>query len=258
MKTVDFRPILLTAVLALAVVAASGCARTISSDDQAKSTFHLRLARNFYNEHNIAMTQRELHEALRLDPSNADARFLKGILLMGMRDFEGAAHEYKLALQFKPDLREARNNLGVVLIELGNPAEALNVLKPLLEDPLYATPYLAYANTGRANMELGEYDLARKNYDWSVFLNPKFCLGYLNLGFVYQKKRMNRDAQENFEKAIRFCPDFGEPYYHLGVLLQNAGKMDEAAAAFEKCSSLLRDSPMGKRCQARAGGSLVD
>jgi Tfp pilus assembly protein PilF len=249
--------VLTFAFLATAFLLA-GCAREISSDDQEKSIFHLRLAKNFYAEHNIAMTQRELHDALKLDPSNAEARFLKGIMLMGLRDFEGAATEYRMALQFKADLREARNNLGIVLIELGNPEEALTVLEPLLQDPLYATPYLAYANTGRAHFETGEYDAAKKAYDMAVFLNPKFCLGYLNLGRVYEKKQMWRDAQDNLEKAVRFCPEFGEPYYYLGVIHQKAGRIKEAKEAFEKCASVLKDSPMGKRCQARVDGGAVD
>jgi len=107
-------------------------------------------------------------------------------------------------------------------------------------------------------MEMGDLESARKAYDMAVFLNPKFCLGYLNLGHVFLKKHMVRDAQENYEKVTRFCPDFGESYYHLGVIHQKAGRTTEAMEAFEKCASLLKDSPTGKRCMARAAGGQAE
>ncbi|HOA12646.1 MAG TPA: tetratricopeptide repeat protein [Myxococcota bacterium] len=244
--------------LFLGAAAGAGCGREISAEDVEKSIFHYRLAGNFYKEGNIAMTRKELHDSLKLDPSNAEARFLQGIMNMGLRDFEGAEREFRMALQFKPDLREARNNLGLVLIELHNPTEAITTLEPLLQDPLYPTPYLAHANIGRAFMEMGDLESARKAYDMAVFLNPKFCLGYLNLGHVFLKKHMVRDAQENYEKVTRFCPDFGESYYHLGVIHQKAGRTTEAMEAFEKCASLLKDSPTGKRCMARAAGGQAE
>ena len=237
----------------------AGCGMSISPDAQAQSDYHYKLARNYYNDHNIAMTQKELHESLALDPSNAEARHLKGFMLMGLRDFEGAAHEFKLALQFNPDLREARNNLGVVLIEQGNYEEAIEVIEPLTMDPLYPTPYFARGNLGLAYMNLGDLENARKHLEMAVFLSPSFCLGYNNLGLVFLKMQKIRDAQDNFAKAVKFCPDnYGEPWYHLGVLHQKAGRHDEALAAFQKCSEILGESPLGKRCSVRAAGDQAE
>jgi len=178
---------------------------------------------------------------------------------MGLRDFEGAAQEFRLALQFNPDLREARNNLGVVLIEQGNYEEALLTLQPLIEDPLYPTPYFAQANLGLAYMNLGDLENARKHLEMAVFLAPSFCLGYNNLGLVFLKKANVRAATENFEKAVRFCPgNYGEPWYHLGVIYQQAGRMEEATSAFQKCFEILGESPLGRRCSVRAAGGQAD
>ncbi len=247
-----------SAVLSFLIAAAfltAGCGMTISPEQQAQSDYHYKLARNYYNDHNIAMTQKELHESLTLDPSNAEARHLKGFMLMGLRDFEGAAHEFRLALQFNPDLREARNNLGVVLIEQGDYEEAIKVLEPLIEDPLYPTPYFARGNLGLAYMNLGDLESARKHLELANFLSPTFCLGQNNLGLVFLKMQKVRDAQDCFEKAVKFCPaNYGEPWYHLGVIQQKAGRLEEAAAAFRKCAEILDESPLGKRCAVRAAG----
>lgn len=235
------------------------CGMTISPEAQTQSDYHYKLARNYYNDRNIAMTQRELHESLTLDPSNAEARHLKGFMLMGLRDFEGAAAEFRFALQFNPDLREARNNLGVVLIEQGNFEEAIQVIEPLIQDPLYPTPYFAQGNLGLAYMNLGDLESARKHLSMAVFLSPTFCLGYNNLGLVYLKMQNVRDAQENFEKAVKFCPDnYGEPWYHLGVIHQKAGRDQDAVAAFQRCFEILGETPLGKRCSVRVTGGQTE
>jgi Tfp pilus assembly protein PilF len=246
--------ILAVALMVTIGVLSSGCVTTISADDVAKSDYHTKLARNYYTDHNITMTQRELYEALKLDPANAEAHYLKGILLMGLNDFDGAAAEYRAALVCNPKLRFARNNLGAVLIEQGNYEEVIQVIEPLLQDPLYETPYNAQSNMGLAYMGLGDFENAKKHLELAVFLNPRFCKGFNNLGLLFLKKQNMRDATSNFEKVIKICPEYGESWYHLGTIYQKTGRTNEAEEAFTKCAAALNDSPFGKRCKARLTG----
>ncbi len=247
------------ALLVVVSLAFCACGRTISPDDQLASEYHYKLARNYYNDHNIAMTQRELHESLKLDPSNAEARHLKGFLMMGLRDWEGAANEFRLALQFQPDLREARNNLGVVLIEQGNYEEAIETIEPLISDPLYGTQYIAQGNLGLAYMKLGDLENARKHLEMAVFLLPSFVLGNNNLGIVYMKMNRTRDALDAFERALKHAPkNYAEPMYWIGVIYQKAGRLEEAVASFTRCAEILGDTPLGKRCAARVAGDLLE
>lgn len=239
-------------VLAALVVVALGCSGAQVSDDRiAKSEFHYKLARNYYTDRNLAMTQREIHEALQLNPNNAEALHLKGFVLMGLNDLSGASVALRQALVAKPDLQEARNNLGTVLIAQEQYAEAIEILKPLLEDALYPTPAFAQGNVGWAYYKLGDLSTARRHLETAVFLNPRFCLGFNNLGLVHRDQKNPRAAREAFEKAIKVCPKYAEPFYHLGVLLQESGDLNGAASAFATCEELATDSALGKRCAAR-------
>jgi Tfp pilus assembly protein PilF len=231
-------------------LACSGAQR--GRDDAAKSEYHYRLAQNCYTQdRNINCTQVELHQALTLDPANADAHYLKGIVLMGLEDLVGAEAEFTEALKLRPDFLEARNNLGSALLAQGRFAEAIQVLTPLTETPLYATPAFAHGNVGWAWYKLGDLAKARRALEMSLFLNPKFCLGMNNLGLVYLDMANARSAREQFERATKQCPAYPDPWYHLGVLLQEAGEAKAADDAFSKCTEAGPDSPIGKRCAAR-------
>lgn len=231
----------------------TGCSGAKSKKDEAAlSEYHYRLAQNCYTEdRNLACTQRELYEALRLNPENADAHFLKGIVLLGLDDPAGAEKEFAEALRLRPDFLEARNNLGSALMAQGRYSEAIAALTPLTENPLYPTPAFAHGNIGWAWYKLGDLEKARRSIEMALFLNPKFCLGMNNLGLVYRDMGNTRSAREQFEKATKLCPNYIEPWYHLGVLLQQVGETSAADAAFSRCTELGPETQIGKRCAAR-------
>lgn len=243
----------LVRVLALVAVAwLAGCSgATVSDDARAKADYAYRLASNYYADRNIAMTQRELHNALQQDPNHAQALNLRGLVRMGLKDMNGAVADFQHVLKVDPKFQEARNNLGSALIASGRYHEAIEVLRPLLEDPLYPTPAFAHGNVGWAFFQTQDLSSARRHLEMAVFLNPRFCVGYCNLGQVHKALGNRRDAITALEKATRTCPQYAEPFYHLGVIHQEAGDLERADEAFRTCAELAPDTAIGKRCAIR-------
>ncbi len=239
-------------VAGVLLMAAPGCSGPGPSQDAAaKADFHYRLARNYYNDRNIAMTQRELHTALTLDPTHAEAHHLKGFVLMGLQNYDGAAAEFRETLRLKPDHFEARNNLGATLIAQGRFDEAIQVLTPLVEEPLYPTPAIAHYNLGWAYFQIGDRGTARRHLEMALFLSPGMCKAANALGLVLQEIGDSKGARSAFEKAVKQCPRFAEPYYHLGVMLQKADDHASAQAMFARCAELAPETNVGRRCEAR-------
>ncbi len=197
------------------------------------------------------MTQRELHTALTLDPGHAEAHHLKGFVLMGLQNYDGAAAEFRETLRLKPDHYEARNNLGATLIAQERFDEAIQVLTPLIEEPLYPTPALAHYNLGYAYHRIGDQFAARRHLEMALFLAPGMCKAANALGLVLRAIGDARGAREAFEKAVKQCPKFAEPYYHLGVMLQKADDPASAEAMFARCAEIAPETTIGRRCQAR-------
>jgi Tfp pilus assembly protein PilF len=231
------------------LVACSGA--TVSDDARAKADYGYRLASNYYADRNIAMTQRELHNALQQDPDHVQALNLRGLVRMGLKDMNGAVADFQHCLRVNPKFQEARNNLGSALIASGRHHEAIEVLLPLLEDPLYPTPAFAHGNVGWAYFQIENLSSARRHLEMAVFLNPRFCVGYNNLGQVHKALDNRRDAIAALEKATRTCPNYAEPFYHLGVIHQEAGDSERADEAFRTCAELAPDTAIGRRCAIR-------
>jgi tetratricopeptide (TPR) repeat protein len=49
---------------------------------------------------------------------------------------------------------------------------------------------IVYNNRGNAYSSKGKYDLAPKDYDKSIELNPNYARAFNNRGVVYQKRRI--------------------------------------------------------------------
>lgn len=234
------------------LVTTVACATTLTSQDRLEQAeFHYKLARNYYNDRNIAMTQRELHTALTLNPEHVEAHHLKGFLLLGLQKYDAAVAEFRETLRLKPDHHEARNNLGAALMAQERFEEAVQVLEPLADEPLYPTPSIAHYNLGYCYYRLGDLAKARQHLETSLFLTPGMCKASNALGLVLQQMGDIRGAREAFENATKQCPSFAEPYYNLGVMLQRLGDAQTADAMFARCAELARGSDMGKRCEAR-------
>lgn len=66
-------------------------------------------------------------QAIRFDPNNAGAYFLKGNALSALRSYEEAILAYDRAIQLAPNVADAYNAKGRVLEQLGRTAEAQQV-----------------------------------------------------------------------------------------------------------------------------------
>jgi hypothetical protein len=66
-------------------------------------------------------------------------------------------------------------------------------------------------------------------------MNPKFCLGYRNLGDIYDATGATDDACKAYGKFRELCPDVGEAYLREGVCLAKKGDIAGAAKSLQGC-----------------------
>jgi Tfp pilus assembly protein PilF len=203
-------------------------------------------------------------KALELDDENVDAQHLTALILLdfcsrGPSDcrLSDAEEHARLALSLKPDFREARNTLGVVLIHAKKPGEAVSVLKPLTEDILYPTPENAWGNLGWAYLELGQLDAAVDALKRSVAAQPLFCVGHLRLGLALEQKKEVVPAREAFTQALETqapgCNSLQDALAGRARVSMKAGDVDAARADLERCEELSKKTQAGKECGSMLG-----
>jgi type IV pilus assembly protein PilF len=200
-------------------------------------------------------------KAVELDDSYADAAHLVALLYLdfcsrgpGECRLSEAEKHARLAISDKPDFREAKNTLAVVLIHEKRYADAIAVLKPLTEDILYETPENAWGNLGWAYLEQGSFDLAIDALKRSVAAQPLFCVGSFRLGLAFEHKQEFTSALDAFTRALETdapgCNSLQEAFAGRARVRMKLGDPDSAKADLDRCVTLSGKTDTGKECSS--------
>jgi tetratricopeptide (TPR) repeat protein len=136
------------------------------------------------------------------DRDNADAHFLRGIILKEEGRRAAAIGEFKQAVQGRPDLVAARVELAAYLLEAGNSSEA----QPLLEGALKFDPnnVIAHLNLGDAYRLAGRIQEAKQQFDWVLSHDTSLAQVHYDLGLLYlfAPSVPGMDAKRQTDEAI--------------------------------------------------------
>ncbi|MDA8129101.1 MAG: tetratricopeptide repeat protein [Betaproteobacteria bacterium] len=128
--------------------------------------------------------------------------------------------------------------LGVVYMQLGRPADAL--------DPMRKTAALspndveAHYNLGVTLQELARLQEAESSYRRALRIKPNYADALCNLGVTLRNLGHQEEAEENLRKAVQIKPDYAEAHNNLSATLKDLGRLDEAEAS---CRQALQIKP---------------
>jgi tetratricopeptide (TPR) repeat protein len=94
---------------------------------------------------------------------------------------------------------------------------------------------------GIAYHQMLQLDMARKNYEKAIKLDPKYPEAVNNLGTVFYARKSYRRAIGYYHRALKLSPDSASVYSNLGTALFARKKYQEAALAYQKALSLDKD-----------------
>jgi len=200
-------------------------------------------------------------KAIELNEQNADAHHFVALIYLSFCAasplecrLSEAEKSARRAIEIKSDFREAKNTLGVVLIEAKKYDEAIAVLEPLANDILYQTPWVAWGNLGKAYFEKGKSDDAIAALRRSIAAQPKFCVGNYRLGLAYEKKGDLAAAKEALSRAVETdnpeCRSLQDAFEARARVYSKSKNCDLAKGDLERCREISADSPAGQRCVA--------
>ncbi len=181
---------------------------------------------------------------------------------------------YRKVLDFNQGSFEGHYGLGITLKLLGKYDDALEEVKKALE--IKISPEV-YKTLGEVYFNKGVVDLAIKNFQESISLDPSSAEGHFLLGFALGEKGKINESLEQVKKAIALNPalaqfepnlpidikehkghweflkeQLGTPkvseneyqvHYNLGMTYRNKGLFDEAKREFDECRKLNADNP---------------
>ncbi len=165
--------------------APAAAATSISAPDKsAASRINVQLGINYLRQGDLQTAQQKLDRALKEDPNNPAAHSAMALLDERLGKAKDAEREYRRALSLSHGAPAELNSYGVFLCSHGRADEGVRYFEEAATNPLYNTPWAAYANAG-------------------------VCL---------QGVHRDADAMAQYERALQSNPGFGEAALHAADL----------------------------------------
>ena len=113
--------------------------------------------------------------------------------------------------------------------------EAVDVYRQALPQ---AKAFVVANKIGIAYHQMQDFRAAKKSYDQSLKLNPKYAEARNNLGALAYAQRNYRGAIREYQRALKLSPDSATIYSNLGTAYFARKNYDGASKAWQKALSL--------------------
>lgn len=188
-------------VSVLLIIWLPGCATSDESLQKSKGYYQEGVASLDHDQQKAFVS---FQKAVKLNPSNKEARYGLGHILAQQGKLLQAEEEFRAATRLDENYSEAYTYLGQVLEKQGRWPEAVAAFRQALTNPLYATPDLARFHLGRSLAHESDYQGAMEALEDALVVNPPNvppALLNLELGRVYYKLGFERRSRETLTKV---------------------------------------------------------
>jgi tetratricopeptide (TPR) repeat protein len=176
-------------------------------------------------------TESLFRHTLAVTKDNYVAQTILGSCYATAGEWEPAKARFRAALRISPNVPNAWNNLGCVLVSQKRYAEAIEAFDKALS---YRPSVDAYSNLGNAQFGLGKTNEAIASYRAAVKLDPGVAGAQYNLGYALLLTGQLPEAVERFRAALSLKPDYTDARINLANALGRAGNSREAEAEFQR------------------------
>ena len=246
------RPLILMVLVLLAM--SSGCATSkpkASNDDKLKSWMDVASAALADNDPIGAL--QALAEAEKINPDLPEIYFLRTRAFHQKQDFARALVSIKKFIELEPKSSDGQLTLGIILMELGKPQEALTPLTNAANDPLYERASQAQTNLGILRYRQGDNKEAEYWFDKAIKESPATaCVAYYYTGHLRLKESRFKEAADAYQHSTQqFCGAFGEGFLALGITYQHLKDFDSARKTYLEVEKRFPNTKLAEQAMER-------
>lgn len=148
------------------------------------------------------------------------------------QDTDRAMAEYQAALKADPSSPSIKARLAGLHFSLGDMPKALQYAEDVAQGQTQDVHVLIqmagiFASGGKG-------DRAVTLLDRAIAQDPTSSDPYFSKGLLLLNLKKPAEAEESMRAGLARSPDSSVGHYHLGRMLQDTGRIDEAAASFER------------------------
>lgn len=228
------------------VLLLTACATTPNKEDTITAEAHFKLGVSYISKGELTGASIEFRKALKLNPKQKEAIHALGFINTRFGKYDEAISYYKQAISIDPNYSEAMNSLGVAYMETEKPDDAIKYFNMALNNPLYATPEMPYANIGLVYYKKGDYQGAEDAVKKAIARNPNSPVAIYIQGLLYVKQNEDEAAIKRFIKALTIEPDYLEARWELANAYVRSGEQDKAVEHFKIIAGKAENTAIGK------------
>ena len=117
----------------------------------------------------------------------AEAHTFLGWSLSHLGRIEEAIAQCKIAIELDPDFGNPYNDIGVYLIDLGRPEEAIPWLHKAIAAKRYCCYQFPHYNLGRVLLAQGRIEDARRSFERALEIDPQYLPALVGLLQIQQR-----------------------------------------------------------------------
>lgn len=188
-----------------------------------------------------------LEEALKIAPSNVEARYHLGRVRYQQNRFEEAIAAFREVLRLDPSNVKAEDNLGLSLEAKNQMEEAQAAYEKAIEldNRLLTHNEQPYLNLGTLLSKTNRAREALPLLHRAAEIDPKSSQIQYQLGKAYFDLHHYLEAQQATEEAVRLNPKDSSAHYLLARTYQRLDKRDLSAKEFKLTEDLQRSEDTG-------------
>ena len=195
----------------------------------ARARAHTDLGAAYLQQSKYEIALSEFNEATQIDPTYALAYSGLGLVYSTLGEDAKADASFKKSLELQPNNSESHNNYGTFLCGRKRYDESISHFLTAVKNPLYGTPYLAYANAGICAMRKNDLKNAEVYLNKALQIEPLTHSAALPLAELQFNRGEVTTAQKTLQNALISNPN-AETLW-LGVKIGRAlGDKDSIAS----------------------------
>ena len=179
--------------------------------------------------------------APRPDPRSLAAAFEEAVAFHRAGRLREAAAGYQAVLAADPSHPEALHRLGLVALQAGDAAAAIDLIGRAVRARGDAPAY--HLSLGEAHRQAGDLAAAGEWYERAHALDPGNPGALNNLGNLRMAEGRPDAALPHYEALVKLRPDWADGHYNLANALRATARPQEAVAGYRQALALAPGHP---------------
>jgi type IV pilus assembly protein PilF len=196
---------LLAPTLLLCACVTTGDTR-LKKSPEAAGAANTQLGAAYLQQGNLPVAKEKLEKAAEQTPKDPVVHGMLGLLYHRLGDDKRAEKEHRTALELAPGDPEQLNNYAVFLCAVGRADEGVSRFEEAARNPLYRTPWAAYANAGVCLRGAKRDTEAEALFNRALQVNPNYAEAAVQLADLDLSQQRPADAYRRVGEFLKTNP----------------------------------------------------